>query len=377
MNNIEIKEKLQKEAEICHINSGYKSTICASVGSGKSKIAINRIHEHFTKNKNSKIIFTGARDIYIETFKKELEVFNFKEYIPKIVFCCVASVKNYVNIDWNLIIVDECHIDSERIYSFIERYKKKKTEILLLTGTPRRDEIGRLLETVCPISFYKTIDGAINDTLINNYQITIIYHNLDNEDSYIPYGNIGFQTEYKKYNFLYKIYIESKSRKRKKFPYELMLLKTFFKNLRSKKQIADKIIPKIKGKTLIYAGSIEQSETFNFPTYHSNLSKEERRQNLDDFKKSENGILINVAGIRESANIPGLKYGFILAPDASENSFEQCVGRFSRLVIGETAHIYVLCAKSTIEEVWVNNAVKRLDKTKVNKINIEEIENLH
>ncbi len=379
LDNIQLKEQLQAEAEQAHIKSGLKSTICASVGSGKSKIAVNRIKKHLQMKKSPLVLFTGAREIYLETFKKELIKFGLEHCIPNIVFACVASLKNHIDREWDLIIVDESHLDIERILSFIERYEGSPAEILLLTGTPisEKNQTGRAIYRICPISYKKGLDDSIDETLINDYKISIIYHSLDEEDKYIKWGNFGMQTEKQKYAFLYKCYVNSFGRTRKKFPFELSQLKIFLKNLRSKRNLALRLLDRIPGKVLIYAGSISQAEEMGVPTYHSDLTKEHRKENLDAFIEGKIEKLCNVAGIRESANIPGLKYGIVMAPDASENSFEQTVGRFSRLVIGEVAHIMVLCARNTIEEVWLNNAMKRLKTTKINKVNIEQIENLY
>lgn len=379
--NIQLKEELQQKAEQAHIQMGYKSTICASVGSGKSKIAVNRINSYkFKSNKPiHAILFAGAREIYLEMFKKELIKFELEHMISEITFCCVASLKKQIKVDWDLIIIDESHLDVERILEFLQVYKNKPCEILLLTGTPisEKNEIGREIYKICPISFRKGLDDSIDESLINDYRISIVYHSLNNEDKYIRYGAQAFQTEQQKYGWLYRCYQNSFNRTRKKFPFELNQLKLFFKNLKTKEEIALKLLRKIDGKVLVYAGSIEQSERMGMPVYHSKLKKEERVHILNSFITGDILSLCNIAGIRESANIPKLKFGIIMAPDASENNFEQTVGRFSRLVIGEVAHITVLCAKNTIEEVWLNNAMKRLDSTKINKVNIEQIENLY
>lgn len=379
--NIELKEKLQKIAEQAHLNIGGKSVVCASVGSGKSKIAINRISEHFRKNKYSRILFTGARQVYINTFKRELKKFGMEKYISSIDFCCVASLKNYTKTQYNLIVVDECHIDTKRIVSFINHYRKGNCEILMLTGTPPPENsvVGKVLYSICPISYRKALDDSIAVDLVNDYRIHILYHDLDDKNKYLSIGNTKDKTEKEKYQHLYKMYLRviDKQHRGGKFPFAIVLLKHFFNNLVSKRDAAVKLSKTLKGKTLIYAGSIEQAESMSIPTYHSKLSKNERESNLTAFIEGKIQMLCNVAGIRESANIPHLKYGVILAPDASKNNFEQSVGRFSRLVIGETAHIFVLCAKGTIEEVWLNSAIKQLDTTKIDKVNFKDFEDIY
>lgn len=378
MTNIELKEQLQQEAEKAHIAIGKKSMICAGVGSGKSVIAINRIKSYLKAKKQPQIIFSGARELYLNTFKQELKKWDLEDQIDKIQFCCVASLKNYTKKEWDMIIIDEAHLDVERILSFLHFYKNKKTEILLLTGTPISEtgDIGKELYKICPISYRKSLDDSISDTIVNDYRIRIVYHSLDEDDKYIKYGNF-FQSERNKYNFLYKCYVNSFNSGRKKFPFELMQLKQFFKNLKSKEKAANLLLNKINSKVLVYAGNIEQCDKMGTYCYHSSMKKQDREKNLEDFINGNIDVLYNVNGIRESANIPNLKFGLIMAPDASPNAFEQIIGRFSRLLIGETADVVVLCAKNTIEEQWLNGAMRKLDRNKISKINLEEIEILY
>ena len=98
---------------------------------------------------------------------------------------------------------------------------------------------------------------------------------------------------------------------------------------------------------------------------------------LNEFINSESNVLINVAGIRESVNIPNVKFGIIMTPGASPSNLEQTIGRFSRLVVGEIAQIIILCARNTLEEQWLRNSLIKLDRNKISKINIDQIENLY
>lgn len=100
--SIRKKIEIQTAAENAHIKIGKRSTVCMSVGLGKSVLAINRIK---TYSKNAKILFVGAREIYSENFKKELEKFNCVDYSIKLI--CTGSFKKEVEEFWDLIIVDK------------------------------------------------------------------------------------------------------------------------------------------------------------------------------------------------------------------------------------------------------------------------------
>jgi len=101
------KIEIQEEAEKAHEKFNCQSTVCMSVGLGKGKLAINRIEKQFIKNPNAKILFSGAREIYLQSFKKELKKFNHEDWIDDIIFCCVASLKNYNKEKFDLVIVDK------------------------------------------------------------------------------------------------------------------------------------------------------------------------------------------------------------------------------------------------------------------------------
>ena len=379
--NFELKEELQKEAIDSHIKYGKKSTVCASVGSGKGVIAVKRIKSYLELNLDTiNILFAGGREVYLNTFKRELIQWEMEDIIPLITFSCSSSLHKFKNQDWGLIIIDEVHKNAEQNVNFIENYKNKDCEILLLTGTPIPfdSELGQKMYNIAPISFKRGIDVNIENKLLNDYKIYILHHSLDNEDKYIQYGAKLKQTEQTKYNWLaYNYQKYQYSSQRRKFPLELMRIKQFFNNLKSKEQLTKTLISKISGKLLVYAGCIEQSEQFGLCTYHSKKKKKDREVVLNEFINSESNVLINVAGIRESVNIPNVKFGIIMTPGASPSNLEQTIGRFSRLVVGEIAQIIILCARNTLEEQWLRNSLIKLDRNKISKINIDQIENLY
>lgn len=375
--SLQEKIKIQKEAEKEHERIGCRSTCALSVGMGKGKIAINRISKKI-KKKNVKILFSSAREVYLDNFKMELEKFKHKAWIDKIDFCCNKSLKNKKDI-YDLIIIDESHKEVDLYLDFLKSQieKNKDVEILCLTGTPIEKGSDLFskdsLYNIVPISYKKTIDSAISENLLNDYTITVLYHDLSNTElANIPphYHGRKNLTEVEYYSHINALYEKSKLRPKKAaFSYELGLLKLFFKNLKSKEILAKTLLnKKLKDrKVLVYAGSIEQSENFNLKCYHSNLSKEERKQNYSDFFNDKFKHLINVEGLREAVSIPNLTDLLLLSPDASYSAFEQKLGRGCRLAVNQKANFIVLCAKNTIEEFWVEKAIKNLDIKKIQK----------
>lgn len=343
-----------------------RSSIFLSVGLGKTYLALKYACDNF---KNKKVLFTGEKQIYLDNAKKEL--FNLTSDIIDINYVCLDSLKNEIK-HYDLIIYDESHIGTGIFVNYLEQVLKinPNIEVLCLTGTPKyKNTDFKKLLNICPEIYNYVASDAIENKLINDIEIIPIYHDLSKEKNiYIKTDKLNFYTsEQNSYNSLYKKY-ENLIFKGG-FPKELSYLKLFFKNLKSKEVILKTLLS--KDKTLIYAGSIEQAnrlkEELKCGIYHSKQSKEINKIIYDNFFNDTINILINVNGIKESANIKNLKTGVIMSVDAASHGFEQILGRFSRLIPEkEIGKIYVLIAKNTIEEEWFEKASINL-KSKIIK----------
>jgi superfamily II DNA or RNA helicase len=316
--------QIQNEAEKAHIKIGKKSITALSVGSGKSWLAINRLKDY---KKSDNIIFTGARKLYLENFKKEMKKAGVADWIEHIHFCCIASLSNYKKVA-DFVIIDEAHIDSERSYEFCKKQIKTNSniEVLGLTGTPGTIHNNSLLK-ILPISYSKLADDNVKNKTLNDYRINIILHDLDNTPG--SYLTKKFQTTEKRHY----AYLEKKYKSRplgvNKFPFELSLIKQFLGKLSSKERVCNFILQNLPQgyKKLIYCGSIEQTKKFNYPSYHSKNSESVNKKTIEEFSKGFIDTITNVNGLREAISIPDLKYGIVLSAGASKAALEQIQGK--------------------------------------------------
>jgi len=228
------------------------------------------------------------------------------------------------------------------------------------------------LESVAPISYSKKIDAAIEQGLLNDYKMFIVYHELEDKTPIYLHKykeTTYYKTERQQHDYLLRKYQQCSNKNG--FPFELVNLKLFFKNLSSKEKLAKLFLStSLKDKkTLIYAGSIKQTKNFDIPPYHSELPKKERENNFNNFCDSKFLHLIDVNGIKESVNIQNLTHVLMMAPDASQNLFLQSLGRALRLIIGDVAQFIILCAKNSQEETWLNKASATIPPDKITKLN--------
>lgn len=111
----------------------------------------------------------------------------------------------------------------------------------------------------------------------------------------------------------------------------------------------------------------------NIPAFHSQMSDIEKWNNYEKFCSGEINQLVNVNSIKEAVSIPDLKYGIVMAIDASPESAEQLIGRFLRLATNDVSSILIFCAKGTIEENYVKSALKKMNADNIRWIDEEEL----
>lgn len=301
-----------------------------------------------------------------------MEKFNLK--VDSVIFSTTASLKKLEE-PYDLIIIDECHKEPDRIYKFlkIQAELNPMAELLCLTGTPKRSYKENDLYEFAPISYRKTIDDSIKEGLLNNYEITVLLcplNSVNRDFSSLSKTKQFLTTEKEAYSFWINRYNQSSARG---FSFELQMLKMIFRLIKSKDRFINKLINKYKNeKTLIFLPSIDKTMEFDIPTYHSKLSKQEKSANLHSFIESDILHLTNVEGLVESINVPGLKNLIITRIDASDTKFLQLLGRALRLNPQEVANVIILVAENTIEVKWLRTALKAFDITKIKAAKVED-----
>ncbi len=350
-----MKAEVQEKAVNAFLSSkDRRSTIALAVGMGKTKCAIDIIKHYRSTNPYCKILFSGARQIYIKNFKDELTKWGCLE--TNITFICNKSLKNYKE-KYDLIIIDEMHKEQDLILENCLRLMRinPAVSILGLTGTPSNThEIHKYF----PICYSYLINNAIDNNLLNNFQMVVVKYKMTPEERSVY--------DYHHKNYLTSPYNES-------YPPELGKLKQFLNTLPSKVALANRLINEkfSDKKLLIYAGSIEQGASFGFSQFNSSMDNKTKKKNYDEFYHSESGRLVNVGILKESVSIPNLKYGFVLGIDSSPSSKEQLIGRFCRIAVHEKSFIYFLVAEGTLEEKWVLNGMDKF-KDKIAVVNLSK-----
>jgi superfamily II DNA or RNA helicase len=231
-----------------------------------------------------------------------------------------------------------------------------------------------IIQQVAPIVFRYTLDQAVEEGMIADYEIRVILHPLDNTAKTIDAGTkkMPFKTtEAKQYEFLesqirkYQM-LAKQNEKLKQMPfYKTMERNRFIYNLPSKTLLAEKILKKILAdgkRTLVFCGSIDQTEKLLAPnTFHSKTNS--TAYDLFNSKKISNLGVVNAAN--EGINFTDLDQALIVQLDSNPRNLVQRIGRCLRLRDNHKAIIYILVVQGTADERWLEKAITGFDTNKI------------
>jgi len=259
-----------------------------------------------------------------------------------------------------------------------------------------------MLDRVAPLVFEYPVEQAVQDGVVNDFQIHVVQLSLDDSVKNIKAGGkkkSWMQTELDAYTFLdsqlTKLRIELS---KKDVDYNLCLLGNcdeaeklkkereqlfirhqiaignrarFIYNLPSKTQRARDILANIIEKrpgqrTLVFCGSIDQSKVICGTQVYNSKSSDEY---FTKFMNEEIDYLGVVNAVDEGQNIPNLDFGLVVQASSVGRRLIQRLGRIIRKRVGVTAHFYILMVKDTVDEKWVESALEGIDPSRIIRYN--------
>jgi len=352
------RQEIQFEA-LAATDSKQRSSICLGTGVGKTLVGLNYIERNSTPL--MKILVVAPKKAIFQSWKDDAEKFSMQHLLDRIVFSTYLSLNKKDPKDFDIVCLDECHslLDSHR--GFLQLYKGK---VLGLSGTPPRykdSEKGRLVQEFCPVVYTFKADQAIENGILNDYQIVVHQINLSTEkDYFVKMSNKQFMTD-EDSNYVYwsrRIDVGSGNM----HMLRVMRMKAMME-YPSKEKYAKKLMDSIDNKCILFANTQAQADKLCSYSYHSNNKDSE--ENLQMFKDGEITKLSTVLQLNEGVNIPNLKQGIIMHAYGNERKASQRIGRLLRLNPDDKAIVHILCYVGTVDEKWVTDALEGFDQSKV------------
>lgn len=364
-----IRSKVQRMAVKSIEDNGGRGLLAMATGSGKSKIPI--MYAKKKKNKVKTIVLLVPTErLRDEGWHEEFIKWDALDIWTNVIRLCYASASKVKGLDVDLVIMDECHNVTELNATFFQ--KNKVRDVIALTATVPKNLLKQLLlgGINLKVTYELSLDEAVKMGFVAPYRITIGYTQLDNVNKTIKAGNKEnpfYQTELANYNYLSNQLIKMDFHgQTNSARYKAFLLKRMraIYSLESKTNIAKMALGQLDqdDRTLVFCGTVEQAEKISEYTYHSK-NKKQSKVNLDKFINKEINEISCVKRLNEGENLPDLDKAIIVQLNSQEKDLVQRIGRLIRYRPGHMAHILILVAKDTQDEVWLSSALENIDKS--------------
>ena len=352
------KDEVQLEA-LAATKGKQKCSVVLGTGVGKTLVGLTHIDQNTTGL--MKVLIVAPKKAIFQSWKDDAIKFGKEDLLGRMVFTTYLSLNKHNPNDYDAVYLDEVHslLDSHR--GFLQLYKGK---ILGLTGTPPKrgySEKGKLVNEFCPVVFTFKADDAVENGILNDYQIIVHEVQLNSCKGYVAkMKDKSFVTsEYE--NYVYwsrRIDLGSGNM----HMLRVMRMKSMME-YPSKEKYTKKLMDSIQNKCIVFANTQDQADRLCEYSYHSKNKQSE--ENLDKFKNGEITKLSTVLQLNEGVNIPNLKQGIIMHAYGNERKASQRIGRLLRLNPDDKAIVHILCYVGTIDEKWVREALEGFDQSKI------------
>ena len=366
------KDLEQKKALDLCLNTDGNVLLSMATGAGKSKIPIDYIKAN--PNISKVAILVPTEELRDNNWRDEFDKWNaLNIWEEKVESHCYASGSKIKGNQYDLVIMDEAHRITDLSFEFFKDNNISKIIALTATEPEQLSKIALFDRLNFEARHVLTLDEAIEKGIVADYKITVIYTMLDDNARYVKAGNKNkpfYTTEKKQYDYFTKtinrignnVFATGRELSIKK-ALELKRMHLIY-NLRSKlaaaRYIKDEILDKDSRK-LFFCGSIEQAEMLCDYTIHSKTDDKD----LESFKKGTINQLASVNVLNEGVNIENVDGAMVVQLRSSQIQFIQRIGRTLRIRPGHKSNIYVIVCKDTQDEVWMQNALRNLDQSKI------------
>ena len=291
-----------------------------------------------------------------EDFKKR------KYKNQNITYTTHLSIKKHTAGFYDLVILDEIHLLSE---AQIEAVKELKcVSVLGLTGTlssHTEETLG--LELKLPVLATYSIDQAIKEGVITDYEITVVGIPLDNKRKNDYKGKL--KTEKQQFDS-YGYVIDQLERKGQNTMFLRLARMRVIQNSLAKMEKTKALLARHKDeRVLVFCGLTSIADGLGIPVYHSKAGDK------DVFENFANGGGNHLAVVKignTGVTYKPLNRVIINYFDSNAENLAQKINRCMAMEYNtpdKKAHIYIVCTVEDVERKWLKKALEFFDKDKI------------
>lgn len=282
-----------------------------------------------------------------------LDEFNILKREDKVNFTTFLSLKNHIDKEYDLIIVDECHKLSSKQTENIKKIKGKK---IYMSGTiSDKTKFNLSYNLKAPIIINYDINDAINDGIISDFEIHVFKTELEQE-LLLPYKQLSWKIDAIKYDFTKAGLLKMLSLNR------MRMLHRSVNKMKLLKQLVDKVKEK---RFLIFTTETLLSDQLEVPAYHS---KNKDEQLKEDFCTGKGNGLVVLKMFNQGVTIKPINLCIIHNFTSNPEELAQQLNRVTAYEYGnenKKATIVITCLKNTQEEIWLSKGLSFIPKNKI------------
>jgi superfamily II DNA or RNA helicase len=324
------REEVQEEA-LKATEGRRRCSVVLGTGVGKTLVGLLHIEKNTSELHN--VLVVAPKKSIFQSWSDDAVKFGKQDLLKRITFSTYIGLPKRDPNEYDYIYLDECHslLDSHRV--FLDVYKGG---ILGLTGTPpkhKSSEKGIMVSQFCPVVYTFKADDAIDNGIINDYQIIVHELKLDEAKNY----QVNMKT---------KSFVTSEKQNY-----------NYWGNRIEMGQGPAQMLRVMRMKAMMEYPSKEK--------YTKQLMQSINTKCIISFKEGKINKLSCVLQLNEGINIPELRQGIIMHAYGNERKASQRIGRLLRLNPQDKAIVHILCYTGTVDERWVKEALEGFDQSKI------------
>ena len=337
---------------------------------GKTKIAIDIIK----RDKPETILWvTPSAELAEKDIPAEFRTWKAEEYLKNLTTTTWMSLHK-VKGKFDIIILDEEQFLTENnAVNLLDG--SLSGHILSMTGVETRHQDKQSIYTALGLKvlYRLSVNSAVEIGLLSNYQVKVIDIEMNRTDKVIKGGNKQnpfMTTEFANYQYLNKITQQSIFQGRKDSQFRILARRRAIINSLSKDRVTKWLWNNLKGRKLFFCASIEQANSITDKTYHSKTDNIQLQKFISG--EIDEICMVNAGGT--GFTYKSIDHLVVVQADSDKNGLT--VQKICRTLLAQKdyqAQIWILNLSGTQDENWVNSALSKLNKEKIEWVSAKNL----
>lgn len=351
-----IRNQRQQEFAELYLRSNRFNILNLTTRFGKIRTTILILE----KLKPLRVLIAYPDQKIMNSWIADFEEFEFNRSC--VTFTTYLSLKKFVDVEFDIAILDELHLMSPNQINVCKELFEVNKTVLGLSGTISKETERTLLEELnLPILATYSMEQAIAEGIVTDYEINIIKVPLDNKIK----NQKGFKTEKQKFNDFSSVIDKMEEEGKDPFFIRLARMRLIQKSVAKRFKTKELLKQFENERVLVFCGTTAIADTLGIPSFHS---KSKDKTIFSKFASGEGSQLAVVKIGNSGVTYLPLNKVIINYFDSNSENLSQKISRamnFEYDNIQKKAIIYLISSTEDVELRWLKKALEFFDKEKI------------